>query len=55
MFYSRGDEALEQFAQLCGVCPIPGDTQGQAGQGSDHPDVAVGVPIHRREVALDDL
>jgi len=31
-FYIKGSEALEQSAG----CPIPGGTQGQAGQGSDH-------------------
>jgi len=35
--------------------PIPGDTQEQAGWGSEQPDVAVGVPVHRRGVGLGDL
>jgi len=26
-----------------------------SGQGSDEPDVAVGIPVHRRGVGLDDL
>jgi len=26
--------------------PIPGETQGQAGQSSEQPDVAVGVSVH---------
>ena len=28
---------VAQIAQRGGRCPIPGDTQGQAGQGSEHP------------------
>ena len=47
--------ALRQVAQRGGGCPIPGDTQGQAGWGSEQPDVAVGVPVHCREVGLDVL
>jgi len=35
-------------------CPIPGDIQCQAGQSSEQPDLAVGVPVHCR-VGLDDL
>ena len=30
------NEALAQVAQRCSGCLIPGDTQGQAGQGSEH-------------------
>jgi len=29
-------EALAQVAQRDGGCPIPADTQGQAGQDSEH-------------------
>ena len=36
MFYHQGGEALAQVAQRGGGCPIPGDTQGQAGWGSEH-------------------
>ena len=54
-FYSMGGEALQQIAQRCGGWPIPGDTQGQAGQGSEQLDLAVGVPVHFRGVGLDDL
>ena len=32
-----------------------GDTQGQAGHGSEQPDVAVDVPVHCRGVKLDDF
>ena len=35
-FYCKGGEALAQVAQRGGGCPIPGDTQGQAGRGSEH-------------------
>jgi len=35
-FYSKSGEALAQVAQRGGRCPIPGDTQDQAGQGSEH-------------------
>ena len=38
----------------CGY-PIPGNTQGQVGRGSEQPDLAVGVPVHCREVGPDDL
>ena len=34
---------------------VPGDTQGQAGQGSEHPNLAVDVPVHCREIGLDYL
>jgi len=37
VYYNKGSEALSQDAQRCDGCPIPADTQGQAGQGSDHP------------------
>ena len=48
-------EALEQVAQRGGGCPIPGDTRGQAGQGSEQPELAVDVPVHCRGVELDDF
>ena len=35
-FGSKGSEALAQFAQVSGGCPTSGDTQGQAGWGSEH-------------------
>jgi len=35
--------------------PSLGDVQGQAGPGSEQPDVAVGVPVHCRGFGLDDL
>ena len=35
-FFSKSNEALAQVAQRCSGCPVPGDTQGQAGQGSEN-------------------
>jgi len=35
--------------------PILGDPQGQAGWGSEKPDVAAGTPFHCRGIGLDDL
>jgi len=37
------------------VDALPGDIEGQAGWGSEHPDQAVGVPVHRMAVGLDGL
>ena len=34
VFYCKSGEAL--VAQRGGGCPIPGDTEGQAGWGSEH-------------------
>ena len=34
VFHNKDGEAL--VAQRGGGCPIPGDTQGQAGHGSEH-------------------
>ena len=49
-FYSKGGEALEEVAHRGGGCPVPGNTQGQAGQGPEQP---VGVPVHYRGVGPD--
>ena len=49
VFYSRATEALEQLPQRGGGCPIP---DIQAGQGSEHPGLAVGIPVHCRGVGL---
>lgn len=38
----------------CG-CPIPGYIQGQAGQRTEQPDIAIGVPIHCSGVGIGDL
>jgi len=43
------------LVQRGGGCPIPRDIQGQAGQGSEQPDLAVRVPVHCKGVGLDDL
>ena len=45
---------LEQVAQRSDGSLIPADSQGQAGWGSEQPDLAVGVPVHCWEVGLDD-
>ena len=36
LFYSKDGEALEQAVQIDGGCPVPGDTQAQAGWDSEH-------------------
>ena len=38
-FYSKNSDAWEQVAQR-GGCPVLGDIQGQAGQGSEQSDLA---------------
>ena len=40
-FCSEGGKALEQVPQKCGGSPVPGDIQGQAGPGSEQPDLAL--------------
>jgi len=55
IFYGEGGETLEQAAQRGGRCPIPGDIQGQAEQGSEQPGLVEDVPAHCRGVGLDDL
>jgi len=52
VFYSKGVKALALVAQRGGRCFVPGETQGQAGRGSD---LAVYAPVHCRGVGLDDL
>ena len=54
-FYSKSGETLEQVTQKGGGCPIPGDIRGQDGWGSEHPDLAVDVPVHRRGLGLYDI
>ena len=49
-FYNTTGETLAQAAQRGDGCSILGDTQGQAGWGSEQPDIAVGVPVHCRAV-----
>ena len=36
VFYDKSSEAVAQVAQRGGGCPVPGDTQGEAGPGSEH-------------------
>ena len=55
VFYGKCSEALEPIAQRGGGCPTPGDTQGQAGWGSEQPHLAVGVPVHCRGIGPDGL
>ena len=55
VFYYTGSEVLKWFAQRGGGYPVSGGVQGQAGQGSEQPDLAVSVPVHCRGVVLDDL
>jgi len=51
-----GGETLERVAQRgSGGPPIPGNTQGQVGRGSQQPDLVKDVPAHCRGVGLDDL
>jgi len=45
-------EALEKAAQRDGGYSIPGDVQGQAGQNTQQPNVAVDAFAHCREVGL---
>ncbi|KAK4812030.1 hypothetical protein QYF61_025021 [Mycteria americana] len=48
-------ETLEQVAQRCSGGPIPGNVQGQIGQGCEQPDLLEDVPAHCRVVGLVDL
>jgi len=41
VFYSKGDEALEQIDQRGGGCPILGDIHSQDGSGPGQSDLAV--------------
>ena len=55
LFYSRGGEAVAQVAQRGGGCSVLGDIQGQAGWGSEQPDIDIAVPDHCSEDGLGDL
>jgi len=46
---------LEQAAQRGCRRPIPGNIQGQDGQGFEQPDLVDDVPAFCREIGLDDL
>jgi len=50
MFYSEGGETLAQVTQRGGRCPVPGNTEGQVGRGSEQPDLVEDVPAHCREL-----
>jgi len=54
-FYDKGAEAREPVAQRGGECPILGDIQGQVGQGSEQPNLAVDVSVHCRGAGPDDI
>jgi len=51
IFYSEGGEALEQAAQRGGGGPIPGNIQGQVGQGSEQLGLVEDVPAYCRGMA----
>jgi len=55
IFCNEGGETLEQIAQRGSGGPIPGNVQGQAGQGSEQPGLVEDVPTHCRGVGLHDL
>lgn len=55
IFCSQDGETLEQAAQKCGECLVSGNIQGQAGQGSEQPEVVEDIPVHCSEVRLSDL
>jgi len=45
----------ERVAQRGSEGPIPRNTVGQIGRGSEQPDPAEDVPAHCRVVGLDDI
>ena len=55
VFYNNGGETLEQVAHRGGGSCVSGDIQGEAGGGSEQPNLAISVPVHCRGVGLDDL
>jgi len=55
MFYHEGDETLEQVAQRGCRCSIPGNIQGQVGQGLEQPGLVEDVPAHCKGTGLDGL
>ena len=50
IFCKEGGETLTQIAQRGGRCLNPGNIQGEAGWGSEQPDLVVDVPAHCRGV-----
>jgi len=55
IFYNEDGETLAKVAQIGGRGPIPGNIQGQAGWGSEQPDLVEDVPANCRGLGLDDL
>jgi len=55
LFYNEGGGTQAQVAQRRDRCPIPGNIQGQVGQGSEQPDLVEDVPAPCSRVALGDL
>ena len=55
VFYNKSSEVLAQVAHIGGGCPVTGNIQDQAGQGSEQPDLVVGIPVHCRGVGSDDV
>ena len=48
-------EREEMVAERFGGYPVPGDIQCQSEPGSEHPNLAVDVPVHCRAIGLDEL
>jgi len=55
MFYNENGETLAQVSQRGGRCPIPGNTEGQVGWGSEPPALVEDVPAHCRGIGLGGL
>jgi len=55
LFHHEGGETLEQVAQRSSGGPVPGNIQGQVGQGSEQAGLVEDVPAHCRGIGLDDL
>ena len=53
IFWKEGEKC--EWENTSGGCPDPGDIQGQAGWGSEQPDLAVGIPDYCSGFGLDDL
>ena len=47
-YYDAASEALDQVAQRCGRCPIPGSIQAQVEQVSEQSYIVEDVPAHSR-------
>jgi len=55
IFYGEGGETAEQVAKRGCRCPIPGNIEGQAGQGSEQPYSVEDGSAHCRWIGLSDL